>query len=167
MSKFHRTLLHQITSGVGDSHEKERKPKIKPKEEEEEERGGQRVGRLEETSILDVHESSPGRDEWKDNSTPSPTRSKDNLGSGQDKGEEIDSVVGSSSDSQLLDKELDSRKSGEVAESAKGPPIVDKEERRKISAAKRTNEQTLGSAKERYLARKRAKLSAPVISSDD
>ena len=41
-----------------------------------------------------------------------------------------------------------------------------KEKRRRLFA-KRTNEDTAMSAKERYLARKRAKLSQPTISIDD
>ena len=43
----------------------------------------------------------------------------------------------------------------------------DKEERRKVAAAKRTDSQAQLSAKERYLARKRARTSAPVITKDD
>lgn len=46
------------------------------------------------------------------------------------------------------------------------PPVVDKEKRRKEASAKRTNEESLSSAKERYLARKRAKISTPIISDD-
>ena len=41
------------------------------------------------------------------------------------------------------------------------------EEKRRRLFAKRTNEDTAMSAKERYLARKRAKLSQPTISTDD
>lgn len=43
----------------------------------------------------------------------------------------------------------------------------DKEERRKVAAAKRTDSQAQLSAKERYLARKRARTSAPVVTKDD
>ena len=43
----------------------------------------------------------------------------------------------------------------------------DREERRKVAAAKRTDSQAQLSAKERYLARKRARTSAPVITKDD
>ena len=43
----------------------------------------------------------------------------------------------------------------------------DREERRKMAAAKRTDSQAQLSAKERYLARKRARTSAPVITKDD
>ena len=43
----------------------------------------------------------------------------------------------------------------------------DKEERRKVAAAKRTDSQAQLSAKERYLARKRARTTAPVLAKDD
>jgi hypothetical protein len=43
----------------------------------------------------------------------------------------------------------------------------DREERRKVAAAKRTDSQAQLSAKERYLARKRARTSAPVITKDE
>ena len=41
------------------------------------------------------------------------------------------------------------------------------EEKRQCLSAKRSNEDTAVSAKERYLVRKRAKLSQPTISTDD
>lgn len=47
------------------------------------------------------------------------------------------------------------------------PPTVDKEVRRRVAATKRANDETLSSAKERYMARKRAKVTAPIISEDD
>lgn len=43
----------------------------------------------------------------------------------------------------------------------------DKEERRKAAAVKRTDSQAQLSAKERYLARKRARTSAPIVTKDD
>lgn len=46
------------------------------------------------------------------------------------------------------------------------PPTEDKELKRKVASAKRTSEESLGSARERYLARKKAKITAPVVSDD-
>lgn len=54
----------------------------------------------------------------------------------------------------------------DVEAAALFPPTVDKEKRRKIAATKRVNEETLQSAKERFMARKKAKRTAPVISDD-
>lgn len=170
MSKFHRSLLHQITAEDEGSREakKETKHRGKPKEEE---RGERRVS-LGEASAADEEEPSPDREQQvPDNSSPSPARSEHSLGdSGQeDTGEDRlgrDPAITPSSDSQLHAHGR-KRESGEEDKVAPSSPVVDKEERRKAASAKRTNEETLSSAKERYLARKRAKLSVPVISTDD
>jgi len=55
----------------------------------------------------------------------------------------------------------------EEEEEAEKQPEVTKEEKRRMLTAKRTSEDSLSSAKQRYLARKRAQISAPVVSTDD
>lgn len=58
--------------------------------------------------------------------------------------------------------------SSSVANSEPTEPVpISKEERIRIAAAKRTTEDSLMSARERYMARKKAKISQPVIQSDD
>lgn len=169
MSKFHRTLLNQIAAEDGGSGE------AKGRARRQEEERGRKVS-LGETSAADMQEQSPDREEQEPGDSTFRHENSEyrlgNLGQESTGGERLvaDPEVGSRSDSQGRDgdtPELDKR-SGEETDVAQClPAVVDKEERRKMASAKRTNEETLGSAKERYLARKRIKLSAPVISSDD
>ena len=70
------------------------------------------------------------------------------------------------SSSSVPANEEDAPQGKEVVTTSLFPVKVDKEALRKVAAAKRTNEDSLGSARERYLARKKAKLTAPVISDD-
>ena len=69
------------------------------------------------------------------------------------------------------ERAVESEQSSFVAEEALKLPSEltqeDKEEKRKVAATKRTDSQAQLSAKERYLARKRARTSAPVITKDD
>ena len=81
-------------------------------------------------------------------------------------GKDSDSTSAERRESRTLEK-LDSAVSAAATDDVSlFPPTIDKEKRRKVAAAKRANEESLQSARERYLARKRAKLTAPVISDD-
>ena len=183
MSKFHRTLLNQITvEGGGSGEGKEKSSRLEDVRGRRVSLGKKSVAGMQEQNqdgedrdkeepsdsiTIDSGQQSPGGERLV--SDPVVVSSSD---SGQlfPDGERLvsDTVVVSSSDSRLHDetKELDKR-NGEEAELAQCLPAMDKEMRRKIASAKRSNEETLSSAKERYLARKRTKLSTPVISSDD
>ena len=65
------------------------------------------------------------------------------------------------------EKQLKMDHSDNLHESVASVVEESQEEKRRRLFAKRTNEDTAMSAKERYLARKRAKLSQPTISTDD
>ena len=65
------------------------------------------------------------------------------------------------------DKQRKMDHSDNLPESVVSDVEESQEEKRQHLFAKRTNENTAMSAKERYLARKRAKLSQPTMSTDD
>ena len=136
MSRFHRNLFQQITNqGLGQDEglKTETEERLGDGRAEEEE------GKGEVTSGNDgVQDQGPEE---------SPTRSEQ-----------------SQTDSRLtVEQEIDKPTPGDrEEENGRGslfPPTVDKEARRKMASAKRSNKETLKSARERYLARKKAKLS--------
>ncbi len=160
MSRFHRNLLERMTSdGTSNKSEMDRRKSS----------GEQHTEKLAEP------ERNVSQDAFGDAIT-------------DDRDAEIDRGLGES-DGSVSPKQQESQRSDVQAEFSPAPGAssagnvssnlkeattetakeieLSKEEKRKIVSAKRTSEETMSSAKERYLARKRAKTSAPVISSDD
>lgn len=179
MSRFHRTLLHRITEpGSGGSTKEEsvggreredslgesgerRSSNGEARQEPERQSGqrlestgqsperSQRTENMEQEPEMDVERTSSADREV------SPSKVNDGEGEGGSRPTESEVVTSPG------------LSSGEARTPSLFPPTVDKEMKRKVAAAKRANEDTLSSAKERYLARKRAKLTAPIISEDD
>ncbi len=160
MSRFHRNLLDRIT---------EQAPSHESKEEEKEE----------EVNKERVLEKEGGGRQDKERQDKAGQSGGQDLGQGQAgvlKGEaELEgSGEGDNGSSIPPDSGQTDEGSSSMASTSSEPdtvaplfpPTVDKEMRRKLAFAKRTNEDNLSSAKDRYLARKRAKLSAPAISND-
>ena len=133
-----------------------------------EEKGARQVS-VEETSMEELQEQQRNlnREEQEpDGSSPrlEPSPGESGLGKEHtDRERLLEDPV--SEDAQALDRR--EQESGGDGQMTNNLSTMDKEERRRTASAKRVNEETLGSAKERYLARKRAKLSTPVISSDE
>lgn len=179
MSRFHRNLLERIADPASSDRKegeegKERRPssstESKPsrgaeeEEEEEAERKKERVGRREsEDQSQERHCSeSPLSEASREPQTELP-------GDGVEKNQErqvSEEPEERRNSSGSAPGEEEKGQERETPSASLFPPTVDKEGRRKAAAIKRTNEETLGSARDRYLARKKAKLTAPVISDD-
>ena len=166
MSRFHRTLLNKMTTGGG--------------AEEEEPRRHEQHGRTSSSGESSKLEENSSRervlveDDEGNPSSVGPAEQEPKTGDSEPEHEEVpatDPGLSSSPSPPLGDDHLhDNRKEdggqGSSIVEAK-PQEMSKEEKRTMLTAKRTNEDALSSAKERYLARKRAKISAPIVSTDD
>ena len=168
ISRFHRTLLNRITDpDAKSSSKKEARERAVERPtssgevrdtEEEGRRSDGEGGKKQEQSLEHSRDKETlargerAESESNSSSAEEPERSPDNT------------RVSPSEETPAADTETGSV---ETQTPSLFPPTVDKEAKRRVAAAKRANEETLSSAKERYLARKRAKLTAPVISEDD
>lgn len=170
MSRFHRTLLHRIAEpGSELSKSKESSATSGGRQEEKEEDGIRERRRSSDGDRRSGEEE--GRQRLKEDTRESPETMEQ---------QEEEAKIGQTAPAEGEDGGASSEANdGERTGPAKSelptsveppslfPPTVDKEARRKVAATKRANEETVSSAKERYLARKRAKVTAPIISEDD
>ena len=150
LSRFYKHILHQQTSGT----EKKSVPSSPPATREENRRRGEDTHRREERSReageRETEEEDSGRNRAERSPEAEAERKRDSVSP-----ERLESP----------DKEPDSDgkdpapASGSPAEQQETKP-VDPAERRKAASAKRTGDQALQSARERYLTRKRARLSS-------
>lgn len=169
ISRFHRTLLNKMTDTEDRSKVKKRSG-VDSEGLKVEERSGE-----EDRSVEDEEREKPSRtsrlSSGGENSVGSPVESTaDEPGV---RGGEEALPPGTQGDQEMRESRpptADSDVGAPVAEDTEAaalfPPTIDKEKRRKIAATKRANDESLQSARDRYLARKRAKLTAPVISDD-
>lgn len=164
ISRFHRTLLNRMTEpGSSSSESNSREGRL--------ERSGEQPGRVEggrerrSSSDSDGDRSEHSRSQEKvprsrslKNEPASSPGEEDASPSRHVEGEEGETPKpGGSEAGAEPDKE-------ETKQVSLFPPTVDREMKRKVASAKRANEESLSSAKERYLARKKAKLTAPIVS---
>ena len=167
ISRFHRTLLNKITdtedrSKVGERAERESKVEERSSGSGEEDKS---------TEDQQRNQSSESRlSSGGENSVESPVESTVDDKPETRGGEEAPPPSEGGERRESRPSTADSDVGVSVAEDTEAtslfPPTVDKEKRRKIAATKRSNEESLQSAKDRYLARKKAKLTAPIVSDD-
>ncbi len=154
MSRFHRTLLNRMTeqkdtssattsAGLGGQERSEECVK-------EGDTGEEGAGSEDEQSSHHSRDTEQGQDGGD---------------TGQGPEQSDTSLVGTAAHDTSSEERRESTAESPTDEDAAAlfPPTVDKEERRRTAAAKRATEETLLSAQERYLARKRAKLTAPEL----
>ena len=164
ISRFHRTLLNRITEGDrpsdggadGGKEEAEDASKAGSENSRSDMERGQ--------SPVEVGGQSPeGQGSNEGQSPRVPSQDKPEGGEMSDEGQEARTLTTEGD----VDSSKESGGGGLVVDTVSlFPPTVDKAQMRKVAAAKRANEETTLSAKERYLARKRAKLTAPIITDD-
>lgn len=190
LSKFHRHLLNRLDTGaVEEGKEEERRSSQSTEAQRRrisEEKGGSSQRERERSHRRS--ESDGGYEEQRERRRSgeerrrSSHRSRDSVSEEENK--PATSLTGDG-DSKELEQEEAEGDEGRAAEgetvgegyeqsvSAEVPKLPseltqeDKEERRKAAAAKRTDSEAQLSAKERYLARKRARTSAPIVAKDD
>ena len=174
LTRFHKHLFNQIASGHSDSTHTGKEVKEKEPQRTSTHKPVDRTPSLEdkqrhmsESEHKDIGPTSPDRS-LTDNNDLTECRRRH---SSHDL-EHRDSVSKDSEDIQIGQSEDDQDKplpTGVVSsdnsmstESQSVTMKVDKEERRKVASVKRTNEEAQMSARERYLARKKAKLTKPI-----
>uniref|UniRef100_A0A1X7UMV9 Uncharacterized protein n=1 Tax=Amphimedon queenslandica TaxID=400682 RepID=A0A1X7UMV9_AMPQE len=146
LSRFYRNVLERKTTGAPSS------------TTEEQEQDREKEDRHDYTDTFEQNDNEP----------------LDEAGSEDDEGGNNDEGSGNEgSPPEKETDELDEEERQEAKEDSPPVPTVPEpqpetvEERRKRIFAKRTNEESALSAKERYLARKRAKLSEPTVITED
>ena len=189
---FHRHLLNRLDHGSVEEEERKAENTTTEKRRVSEEGGGnsrRERERERDRSESDEHDKKqrerrkPGEERLRHRSGGSVSAGEDNErqdvpwtieteGVGENMEEEHESKEKLENEREVEGEEgvgeVD-RQKGEV-EAPKLPSELtqeDKEERRKVAATKRTDSEAQLSAKERYLARKRARTTAPVVVKDD
>ena len=173
MTRFHKHLFNQIASGPSNStdtdkeiKEKEphrtsthkpvdRTPSLEDKQRHVSESGHKDIGPTSPDSSLtdnnDLTESRRRHSSYDLEHRDSISKDREDIQTGQneDQDKPLPTGVVSSDNSMSTESQSVTIK-------------VDKEERRKVASVKRTNEEAQMSARERYLARKKAKLTKPI-----
>lgn len=194
LSKFHRHLLNRLDRGTaeeepgpaqptesqrrvsrekdGSSYQGREKERKRRSESDDRDRQRERRRSGEETERRRSRHRSGGSVSEEERKTTAP-KTVDNEGDREkvQQPEQEETERGEDGEEEKLEEhEVQNIEEEEEALAPKLPSELtqeDKEERRKAAAIKRTDSQAQLSAKERYLARKRARTSAPIVAKDD
>ena len=190
LSKFHRHLLNRLDhgaveekprkeetsesrrriSGETSSHnerERERERDKERRRQRSENEDGQRERRRSGEERRRSRNYSDRSNEEENPAIPKTIENKNDEQQAQEEKAETDRIEEESGEERVVENEQSSFVEEEALKLPSELTQEDKEEKRKVAAAKRTDSQAQLSAKERYLARKRARTSAPVITKDD
>ena len=176
MSKFHRNLLNQITTSSLPSKDEDSKARSIDKQQTRE-RERQKTN---ETSNQEHQHRNDDRTPNRERRLSDSPERRASMDSKSSKPRQQSTTSEKESSPTAVDKPQEEPATATVdyhseqtddqeteIKTVKLPTKEDLEEKRRVVAAKRTNTEAMESAKERYLARKRAKLSIPVVVQDD
>lgn len=157
LSRFYRNMFERKTSGQPTTSEQDKR------EEMTHVRPRQHHNDIPQTPVIEKQVNSNKEDEEGKDSTSTMEQEEEE----NDVTEKESETQDIQSDQELSDNDSTSEQTTLPVPTVESPPVETLEERRKRIFAKRTDEDAALSAKERYLARKRAKLSQPIIATDD